>query len=156
MARCMGRHPNAHCVIGQAARLASNVLALRVVNERKLARVPVRQMVRYHVLAIDGQKLEMERIGTTLATDVAAGGLFLSHAQLTPGVQVQFAFELPGGYVTATGKVVHNQHRIDVGGVARPGVGVRFTRMSDGDRERLDQFLGGRSSSHRISEGARV
>jgi len=121
-----------------------------------LARTPVRQLVRYHVLEIDGQKLVMERIGTTAASDVAPNGLFMAHAQLTPGTKVHFYFELPGGYIEAVGKVVHNQHRIDAGGMARPGSGVRFLSMSDGDRQRLDQYLGGGSSSHRVSEGARV
>jgi hypothetical protein len=137
-------------------RLAPIVLAFAAVNERKPPRVATRQMVRYHVLEIDGQKLEMARIGTTLASDVAPGGVFMTHAQLTPGTHVHFSFELPGGYVEAVGKVLHNQHRIDATGVARPGAGVRFIRMSDGDRARLDQFLGGGRGGHRISEGARV
>ena len=36
------------------------------------------------------------------------------------------------------GKVVHNQHRIDAAGVARPGAGVRFIRMSASDKRRLE------------------
>ena len=62
---------------------------------------------------------------------------------------MHFYFELPGGYIEAVGKVVHNQHRIDAGGVARPGAGVRFIRMSEGDKSRLEDYLAGRSSSQR-------
>jgi hypothetical protein len=125
------------------------------VNERKLPRIATRQLVRYHVLEVDGTKLEMARIGTTLASNLSSAGTFLSHAQLTPGVHVHFYFELPSGYIEVVGKVVHNQHRIDATGVARPGSGVRFIRMNDRDRQRLESYVNGGSSSHRISE-ARV
>ncbi len=124
-------------------------------GNRKQERIHTRQLVRYHVLAIEGATLEVQRIGTTLASDVSSTGLFLSHAALTPGTHVHFYFELPAGYIEAVGKVVHNQHRVDAAGVARPGAGVRFIRMSDGDRRRLESYLRGRSSSHRFSE-ARV
>jgi c-di-GMP-binding flagellar brake protein YcgR len=125
------------------------------VTDRKLTRIPIRQVVRYHVLEVDGQKLEMARIGTTLASDLSQGGMFLSHTRLTPGVHVHFYFELPGGYIEAVGKVVHTQHRVDAVGVARPGSGVRFIRMSESDRQRLDAYLAGDAGTHRNSE-ARV
>jgi len=107
------------------------------------------------VLAIEGSTLEVRRIGTTLASDVSPTGMFLSHAELTPGTCVHFYFELPTGYIEAVGKVVHNRHRVDAAGVSRPGAGVRFIRMSAGDKRRLEAFLGGRLSGHRNPE-ARV
>jgi hypothetical protein len=112
-------------------------------------------VVRYHVLAIEGSTLEVQRIGTTLASDVSTSGVFLSHAELTPGTCVHFYFELPTGYIEAVGKVVHNQHRVDAAGVARPGAGVRFIRMSASDKRRLEAYLGGKAAGHRNSE-ARV
>ena len=121
-------------------------------TNRRTERVPTRQVVRYHVLAIEGSTLDVKRIGTTLASDVSTSGLFLSHADLTPGTHIHFYFELPAGYIEAVGKVVHNQHRVDASGVARPGAGVRFIRMSDSDRRRLESYLAGRSASHRFSE----
>lgn len=124
-------------------------------SKRKQERVHTRQVVRYHVYQIEGRKLEVQRIGTTLASDVSTTGMFLSHAQLTPGTRIHFYFELPTGYIEAVGKVVHNQHRVDAAGVARPGAGVRFIRMSASDKRRLESYLAGRSSGHRISE-ARV
>jgi hypothetical protein len=122
------------------------------VGNRKLERIATRQVVRYHVLAVEGSTLDVKRIGTTLASDVSLSGLFLSHAELTPGTHIHFYFELPTGYIEAVGKVVHNQHRVDAAGVARPGAGVRFIRMGESDRRRLESYLGGRSSSHRFSE----
>lgn len=116
-------------------------------TNRKQRRVHTRQVVRYHVFEIEGRELHVARIGTTLASDISATGMFLSHAQLTPGTHIHFYFELPGGYVEATGKVVHNQHRIDAAGVARPGAGVRFIGMSAGDRARLERFVAGRATS---------
>ncbi|MGZ3443392.1 MAG: PilZ domain-containing protein [Polyangia bacterium] len=129
---------------------------LRPVTNLQQPRVPTKQVVRYHVYQIDGRELEVRRIGTTLASDVSTSGMFLSHAELTPGTRIHFYFELPTGYIEAVGKVVHNQHRIDASGVARPGAGVRFMRMSASDKRRLELYLGGRPASHRISEEARV
>jgi len=126
------------------------------VSNRKTQRTHTLQVVRYHVLAIEGSTLEVQRIGTTLASDVSPTGMFLSHAELTPGTCVHFYFELPTGYIEAVGKVVHNQHRVDAAGVARPGAGVRFIRMSASDKRRLESYLGGKTSSHRNSEAARV
>lgn len=111
------------------------------------------QVVRYHVFRVDGRELDIKRIGTTLASDVSANGMFLSHAELTPGTHIHFYFELPGGYIEAVGKVVHNQHRVDGGGVARPGAGVRFIQMSDSDRSRLLAYLAGRQRSHSPDSG---
>jgi len=125
------------------------------VTNRKQERVHTRQVVRYHVYKLEGRKLEVQRIGTTLASDVSTTGMFLSHAELTPGTHIHFYFELPTGYIEAVGNVVHNQHRIDAAGVARPGAGVRFIRMSASDKGRLELYLGGRPTSHRNSE-ARV
>ena len=125
-------------------------------SNRKQPRVPTKQVVRYHVYEIEGHKLEVQRIGTTLASDVSTTGMFLSHAELTPGTRIHFYFELPTGYIEAIGKVVHNHERVDASGVARPGAGVRFIRMSASDKRRLESYLGGRPASHRISEAARV
>jgi PilZ domain-containing protein len=122
------------------------------VSHRIEQRVPTRQVVRYHVYEVEGRKLEVQRIGTTLASDVSTTGMFLSHAELTPGTRIHFYFELPTGYLEAVGKVVHNQHRLDAAGVARPGAGVRFIRMSATDKRRLESYLAGRSTSHRFSE----
>jgi c-di-GMP-binding flagellar brake protein YcgR len=126
------------------------------VGNRKQQRVHTRQVVRYHVYQVEGRALEVQRIGTTLASDVSTTGMFLSHAELTPGTSIHFYFELPTGYIEAVGKVVHNQHRIDAAGVARPGAGVRFIRMSASDKRRLESYLDGRQSGHRFSEAARV
>ena len=125
-----------------------------VVTNRHEPRTFTKQVVRYHVLAIEGTTLDVRRIGTTLASDVSPTGMFLSHAELTPGTQIHFYFELPTGYIEAVGKVVHNQHRIDAAGTARPGAGVRFIRMSASDKRRLESYLGGRSASHRFSEAS--
>src|SRR6476646_8333090 len=126
------------------------------VSERRAKRTPTRQVVRYHVYQIDGRELEVRRIGTTLASDVSTTGMFLSHAELTPGTQIHFYFELPTGYIEAVGKVVHNHERVDASGVARPGAGVRFIRMSASDKRRLESYLGGKPAGHRNSEAARV
>jgi hypothetical protein len=109
-------------------------------------------VVRFHVLDVAGKKLDIARIGTTLASDVSQNGMFLAHAELKAGAHVHFYFELPGGYIEAVGKVVHNQHRIDASGVARPGSGVRFIRISESDKKRLEDYLAGRFSRQQSPE----
>ena len=136
--------------------MAQSLLTAVIVTNRHEPRTFTKQVVRYHVLAIEGTTLDVRRIGTTLASDVSPTGMFLSHAELTPGTCIHFYFELPTGYIEAVGKVVHNQHRIDAAGVARPGAGVRFIRMSASDKRRLESWLGGKTASHRFSEAARV
>jgi hypothetical protein len=109
-----------------------------------------RQIVRYHVLELntDGA-LELAQIGTTLASDISLEGAFLAHVTLKPGTRLHFYFELPDGYVECVGKVVHNQHRIDAYGVARPGSGVRFVVVAGLDKQRLARYLAGQTRSHR-------
>lgn len=72
--------------------------------------------------------------GTTV--DVGRGGLFLRTAlPMTPGLPVRVTLHLPGeGTVVADGKVVRT-----VGAQAgenagdRPGIGVQFEQLPDGD-----------------------
>ncbi len=113
-----------------------------------------RQVVRYHVLEMKGDELQLERIGTTLASDISLDGVFLSHVTLKPGTRLHFYFELPDGYVECVGKVIHNQHRVDASGVARPGSGVRFVIVAGSDRLRLARYLAGKERGHRIPESA--
>lgn len=125
----------------------------RPVSKRKQPRMETRQIVRYHVLEVNADdELELQQIGTTLASDISVDGVFLSHVMLEPGTRLHFYFELPDGYVECVGKVVHNQHRIDAYGVARPGSGVRFVIVAGADRLRLARYLAGKARSHRIPE----
>lgn len=76
--------------------------------------------------------------GTTI--DLGRGGLFLRTAlPMTPGVAVRVTLELPGHQpVIADGEIVH---RVAPAHGDRPGLGVRFDKLSSGD-ESLADFLG--------------
>jgi hypothetical protein len=124
----------------------------RRVSKRKEPQVPARQIVRYHVLELVNDELQLQRIGTTLASDISLDGVFLAHVTLKIGTRLHFYFELPDGYVECVGKVVHNQHRVDSFGVAKPGSGVRFVIVSGMDRMRLAKYLAGKGRGHRIPE----
>jgi uncharacterized protein (TIGR02266 family) len=80
--------------------------------------------------------------GTTV--DIGRGGLFLRTAlPMVPGVHVRVTLRLPGyADVIADGLVVR---RIGPNDGPRPGVGVRFERLAQGDLS-LHEFLG--SSLH--------
>lgn len=72
--------------------------------------------------------------GTTV--DLGRGGLFLRTAlPMTPGVPVRVTLHLPGeGTVVADGKVVRTvSHHDGESASDRPGVGVQFERLPDGD-----------------------
>ena len=73
--------------------------------------------------------------GTTV--DLGRGGLFLRTAlPMTPGVPVRVTLHLPGeGTVVADGKVVRTVGQQQIGEHAgdRPGIGVQFERLPDGD-----------------------
>jgi len=76
--------------------------------------------------------------GTTI--DLGQGGLFLRTAlPMTPGVDVRVTLELPGHHpVVADGQVVR---RVAPAQGDRPGLGVRFDRLTCGDAS-LAEFLG--------------
>lgn len=76
--------------------------------------------------------------GTTI--DLGQGGLFLRTAlPMTPGVDVRVTIELPGHHpVVADGQVVR---RVAPAQGDRPGLGVRFDRLTCGDAS-LAAFLG--------------
>lgn len=85
--------------------------------------------------------LEHERatvFGTTV--DLGRGGLFLRTAlPMDPGSTVRVTLTLPGkrGLVVADGQVVH---RVAPSEGDRPGLGVRFLELADG--QALGAFLG--------------
>lgn len=104
--------------------------------------------MRYQLSAVEGRASEATEAANRLASDLSLAGMFLWHAKLTPGARICFSFELPSGEIAVKAKVVHNQHRIDAAGIARPGAGVRFEEISERDRDRLESFLAGKSTGH--------
>jgi uncharacterized protein (TIGR02266 family) len=81
--------------------------------------------------------------GTTV--DVGRGGLFLRTAlPMPPGVAVRVTLRLPGREtVVADGKVVRT---VAPTGADRPGLGVRFERLPEGE-DSLSAFLFGNLDS---------
>lgn len=76
----------------------------------------------------------------TVTGDLSPGGAFVySHRMLQPGTRVRFEVELPGGVAEAEG-VVRWARRVPphLSSVARGGMGIEFTRLSDELRAHLD------------------
>lgn len=91
-------------------------------NRRKQARTRHRLRVRVEPGTI-----------STVTGDLSPGGVFVySHRMLQPGTRVRFEIELPGGVAEAEG-VVRWAKRVPphLSGVARGGMGIEFTRVSD-------------------------
>jgi uncharacterized protein (TIGR02266 family) len=82
---------------------------------------------------------------TGLSGDVSRGGLFVATwAPLPLGTEVTVSFVLPGGYqITAPGRVawLKEPQTSTENSEDTPGMGVRFTTLSDADREAIEQFL---------------
>ena len=79
--------------------------------------------------------------GTTV--DLGRGGLFLRTAlPMDPGADVRVTLRLPGqrGHVVAEGQIVHRVAPTAGDGRDRPGLGVRFVELADGNA--LGAFLG--------------
>ncbi len=81
---------------------------------------------------------------TGLSGDVSRGGLFVATwAPLPLGTEVTVSFVLPGGHqVTAPGRVAWLKDPQRAGeGEDSPGMGVRFTTLTDRDRQAIERFL---------------
>lgn len=82
---------------------------------------------------------------TGLSGDVSRGGLFVATwAPLPLGTEVTVSFVLPSGYqVTAPGRVawLKDPQGTRVEGEDTPGMGVRFTSLTDPDRQAIEVFL---------------
>ena len=81
---------------------------------------------------------------TGLTGDVSHGGIFVATwAPLPLGTEVTVSFVLPGGHqITAPGRVAWLKDPQGTGeGEDTPGMGVRFTELSDEDRYAVEGFL---------------
>jgi len=85
---------------------------------------------------------------TGFSQDISAGGLFVATYDLRPiGAEVKLEFSLPGGYEIKTrGEVRWVKDPIDDGASdGSPGMGIRFSELSDGDREAIEEFIANRA-----------
>ena len=76
-----------------------------------------------------------------MSGDISEGGLFISSARLFPiGTDMTVSFVLPSGIAIATlGTVAWHAPSSDAHTL--PGMGVRFSRLDELDREAIDVFL---------------
>lgn len=78
-----------------------------------------------------------------ICRNLSVGGLFFLGAPLEIGKSVDFVVELPSvGAIRAVGEVRY-RHQYQEGS----GVGVRFTRLSQEDLSRIEQFIAHPSQS---------
>ncbi len=77
--------------------------------------------------------------------DVSTGGIFItSDLLLDVGEKLHLEFQLPGSSkpVVAEGTVVRVTRVPKIPGKEfKPGMGVKFTKISDEDKKRLEEFL---------------
>lgn len=97
--------------------------------------------MRLHVFDDKSGELLLGQIHEAESRDFAARGLFLTGVTLPCATRVHLYIELPTGWIETFGVVVHNQPQRDAHGLSRVGVGIRITRLSFDDEQRLDEFL---------------
>ena len=109
--------------------------------ERRAPRLRTRARVRLHVFDGHSGELQLGQIHEAESRDFTSRGVFLTGVALPCTTRVHLYIELPTGWIETFGVVVHNHPQRDAHGVERLGVGVRITRMSYEDEQRLDSFL---------------
>lgn len=109
--------------------------------ERREPRMRTRVQVRLHVFDATSGALNMGQILEAETRDFGPRGMFLSGVAVPCATRVHIYLELPSGCVEAFGVVVHDRPQVDATGMSRAGVGIRFTRLSLGDENRLETFL---------------
>ncbi len=97
--------------------------------------------VRLHVFDATSGALNMGQILEAQSRDFGQRGLFLSGVNLPCATRVHLYLDIPTGCIEAFGVVVHDRSQVDATGMARQGVGIRFTRLSLTDEQRLETFL---------------
>jgi len=107
-----------------------------------------------HVFDATAGELTLGQIIEAEARDFGARGLFLAGVNLKCATRVHLYLDIPGACVEAFGVVVHGRPQIDAQGVVREGVGVRFTRISMVDEQKLATFLGERSLANQAALSA--
>jgi hypothetical protein len=120
-------------------------------SERREPRFRTRVRVRLHVFDGSSGELTLGGILEAESRDFAIHGLFLAGVSLKCATRVHLYLDLPSGCVEAFGVVVHGRPQVDAQGIARDGVGVRFTRISMQDEKRLSAFLGDRRDATRAA-----
>ena len=109
--------------------------------ERRAPRLRTRARVRLHVFDGHTGELQLGQIHEAESRDFTSRGLFLTGVALPCTTRVHLYIELPTGWIETFGVVVHNQPQRDAHGLERVGVGVRLTRLSFDDEQRLEAFL---------------
>ncbi len=110
-------------------------------SERREPRFRTRTRVRLHVFDATSGQLALGQIVETESRDFGPRGIFLAGVHLPCATRVHLYLDIPDGCVEAFGVVVHDRPQVDAAGMERAGVGVRFTRLSFVDEERLEVFL---------------
>jgi uncharacterized protein (TIGR02266 family) len=135
----------------KAASAASRADARAVASAAKARR---KGRAHHRVAVRCGCWLEHEQatvFGTTV--DLGRGGLFLRTAlPMPPGVDVRVTLRLPGSEtVVADGKVVR---MVAPTGGDRPGLGVRFERLPDGEDSLCAFLFGNLESGSELTDAA--
>jgi hypothetical protein len=81
-------------------------------------------------LTIGGQQIRME----DLANNLSAGGMFVRREDLPTGAAVHVKIPVNSHFFEAEGQIRKTEPR-------EAGAGIDFTKMSDGNRESLDELI---------------
>jgi uncharacterized protein (TIGR02266 family) len=94
-------------------------------------------------IAVDIDLASESHFFSGLSGDVSEGGVFVqTYREIAVGSEVAVEFVLPGGHVSAHGKVRWHRDKSDS---SPPGVGIAFDDLSEEDRELIHRFCQARA-----------
>ena len=94
-------------------------------------------------IAVDIDLASESHFFSGLSGDVSEGGVFVqTYRDIAVGSEVEVEFVLPGGHVSAHGKVRWHRDKSDS---SPPGVGIAFDDLSEEDRELIHRFCQARA-----------
>jgi hypothetical protein len=120
-------------------------------SERREPRFRTRIRVRLHVFDARSGELTVGQMVEAETRDFGPRGMFLAGMSLACATRVHLYLDIPGGCVEAFGVVVHDRPRADPSGTTRTGIGIRFTRLSLDDEQRLEDFVADRRNADKAA-----
>lgn len=142
--------------------MAEFVLCLRVMSANNTSRpvlssAAVPALDERHELRFRFQCDSVDAFGAVYAPDISRGGIFIRTRDVLPlatPVKLELLLADESPFIVAEGLVFWTRDSGQTGGQAEPGMGIRFTKMSQHSHRNLTQILAVKKAEERIREAA--
>jgi len=113
---------------------------LEKIQQREYVRVPINLNVLLSYTDEDDQTREI----WCKSRDLSGGGLMLVNSKpfkLSKGDEVNLTFHLEGETISVKGEIMRVYHELDISGIERHILGVKFKELSEKDRQKIIKFV---------------